>query len=761
MGDWTTFRHDSNRSGSTVDSDSTNSVKQLWNYSTNAAVWSSPAVSGGLVLVGCKDCKIYCLNASDGKLVWNFSVGNEVNSSPAIASGCAYVGCYDGWVYCMNISTGMPVWISKAEGAIFSSPAVVDDRVYIGSGKHDVFCFNASNGNPIWIFPTNYPVDSSPAVSLDIVYVACDDFFVYALNASTGKEIWHQHTGSNLNSPCLYNGCIYIGSYDGYFVGLNASTGEEIWKAQTQDTIASSAGAAYGCIFVGSNDNSIYCFNASTGEKIWQTPTGYWVWSSPTVADGNVYVGSQDCDLYSLNAFTGEIKWVYATLNNVDSSPIIVNNTLYVGSSDYHVYAFTLTNSTNETLASLPMSQTAWGTFLFDVIACAVGVLVTFGVVRFVYLSRQNKKLQNHLLNFNKKQSWFTAHNTTLLALTIVVFTTAFFFTLESGPLWAADEKTYSQMAFHMVKSGNYMLPWSLGEPAIWAGKPPMLMWLMSLAYQAFGVNNFATRFWSPIFGALSLFVMFYLGKKLYNPTVGFLSTIVLGTFTTFFAFATHAMTDGPLVFFILASIYFVLASEETKNTNLYAVLSGLFFGLALMTKQIEALLIPLIIIIYLAFAKKTFRFLFTKRFALFLGIALIVFAPYVVYMNFTYSDFWNCYFLYSSFMRTVTPLEGHSGGYLFYLSYLAKSENLLWVLLLPFSVGLCAFNSVIKRHKTDTLIIIWIVVVLGVFTFAQTKLYWYVLPALPAFALAISNLIYQIAYKLRLHKTNVTEVTA
>jgi 4-amino-4-deoxy-L-arabinose transferase-like glycosyltransferase len=203
-----------------------------------------------------------------------------------------------------------------------------------------------------------------------------------------------------------------------------------------------------------------------------------------------------------------------------------------------------------------------------------------------------------------------------------------------------------------------------------------------------------------------------------------------------------------------------VLASEETKNTNLYAVLSGLFFGLALMTKQIEALLIPLIIIIYLAFAKKTFRFLFTKRFALFLGIALIVFAPYVVYMNFTYSDFWNCYFLYSSFMRTVTPLEGHSGGYLFYLSYLAKSEN-LWVLLLPFSVGLCAFNSVIKRHKTDTLIIIWIVVVLGVFTFAQTKLYWYVLPALPAFALAISNLIYQIAYKLRLHKTNVTEVTA
>ena len=760
-GEWTTFRHDSNRSGFTNGNDSSNSVKQLWNYSTNAAVWSSPAVYNGLVLVGCKDCRIYCLNASDGKLVWNFLVSNEVNSSPSIAEGCVFVGCYDGWVYCMNISTGMPVWISKAGGAILSSPAVVDSRVFIGSGKHDVYCFNASNGNPIWIFPTNSPVNSSPAVLGGVVYVACDDFFVYAINASTGKELWRHHTGSNLNSPCLYDGCLYVGSYDGYFVGLNASTGDEIWRAQTQDTVASSAAAAYGCIYFGSNDNSIYCFNASSGEKIWQTQTGYWVWSSPTVAGGNVYVGSQDYHLYCLNAFTGEIKWAYATRNNVDSSASIVNNTLYVGSSDYHIFAFTLTNSTNETLNPLPTTQTAWGTFLFDDVACAIGVLIAIGAVRFVYSSRQNKKTQNHLITSNKRQSYFTTHATALLILAIVVFTAAFFVSLGNGPLWAADEKTYSQMAFHMVKSGNYLLPWSLGEPAIWAGKPPMLMWLMSLAYQVFGVNNFATRFWNPIFGALSLVVMFYLGKKLYNPTVGFLSTLVLGTFTTFYTFATHAMTDGLLVFFILGSIYFLLVSEETQKSNLYPVLGGLFFGLALMTKQIEALLIPLIIIIYLAVVKKTFRFLFSKRFAFFLGIALIVFAPYVVYMNFTYRDFWDCYFLYSSFLRTVTPLEGHAGGPLFYFNFLATSENLLWILLLPFAVGLCAFNSVVKRSKSDHLILIWMAVVLGVFTLAQTKLYWYILPALPAFALAISNLIYQIANRFHIHQPKITEINA
>ncbi|MGE5574844.1 MAG: hypothetical protein ACM3UL_01800 [Ignavibacteria bacterium] len=35
------------------------------------------------------------------------------------------------------------------------------------------------------------------------------------------------------------------------------------------------------------------------------------------------------------------------------------------------------------------------------------------------------------------------------------------------------------------------------------------------------------------------------------------------------------------------------------------------------------------------------------------------------------------------------------------------------------------------------------------VFTVAQTKLSWYILPAFPDFALAISSLLYQIANKI------------
>ena len=583
-----------------------------------------------------------------------------------------------------------------------------------------------------------------------IVYFACDDFFVHALNASTGTEMWQHHTGSNLNSPCVYNGCIYIGTYEGYVIGLNASTGNEIWGYQTQDTVTSSAAAAYGCVYIGSEDGSVYCLNASNGQKLWQTPTGYWVWSSPAVADGNVYVGSEDYNIYCFNASTGAKKWSYETGCNVDSSPAIVNGTLYVGSHDYHVYAFTLYNSTTESLSSKSTNPLYFSTIVFDTIACTVTAVTIFATVRFVHSTRKTKRNSQALNIESENPSWFAAHINPLCLLLVIAFSVIFFVSLGSGPLWAADEKTYSQMAFHMVKNGDYMMPWSFGEPAIWAGKPPLLMWLMSLSYQAFGVNNFATRMWSPVFGALSLVFVFYLGKKLYNSYVGFLSLVVLGTFTTFFSFATHAMTDGPLIFFILASVYFLLLSEETKNTKWYAALSGLFFGLALMTKQVEALMIPLIMIIYFAITKKSLRFFFTRRFTLFLGVALLVFAPYVIYMNFTFRDFWDCFFVYSSFTRVVSPVEGHVGSYLFYFNYLATSENPLWVILLPFAAGFCAFNSVIKRHKEDILILIWMLTVLVVFTFAQTKIYWYILPALPAFAIAISSFLYQLLKKYR-----------
>jgi eukaryotic-like serine/threonine-protein kinase len=739
--DWLMFRHDASHSGA-ADANGLEYPKLLWNYTAHAAIASSPSVNGNFVFVGSKDYNLYCLNAENGQLAWNFTTAGEVDSSPAIYEGCVYVGSVDGWVYCLNITTGMPIWVSLAGGYMQSSPAVVDGCVFIGSCKHDLYCFNASTGALVWLFPTTNPVKSSPAVCEGVVYVATNDFHVYAVNASTGNQIWRQPTGTQTSSPTIHNGSIYIGSYDGYVYCLNASTGSKIWQYRTEGCVNSSPAVANGCVYVGSDDNNVYCFNASSGEKLWRYPTGYWVRSSPTVADGMVYVGSEDYSIYCLNASTGEKQWSIETGSSVDSSPAIVNGVLYVGSSDYNLYAFSLNEPTNDVQFTQSANIQPATTVLFDALAFSVLAAITFATI-YPYYSAKKAEQKSQTSPINKKP-WFSAHTDAICVLVLLAFSTIFFINLSNSPLWASDEQTYAQWGFHMFKSGDYITPWAFGTGAIWIGKPPLFMWLISLAYQVFGATNFSTRIWSPIFGALTLVFVFYLGKALFNRYVGFLSALVLGTFSTFYMFAQHAMTDGAFVCFIVGSVYFFVLSEKTEKTNRYVVLSCIFFGLALLTKQVEALLIPLIVFVYLLASKRSVRFLFSKRFTVFWGLGALMLLPWVLYMFASMgTEFWQWFVMFSGVLRITTPLENHAGGPLFYFTYLANKET-LWAILLPFAGALCIFNSVFKKSKKDLLLLAWMAIVLLLFTFAQTKLEWYILPVLPAFALAISSLLYQ-----------------
>jgi outer membrane protein assembly factor BamB len=749
-GEWAMFRQDPNHSGYVANSPKSNSAQPLWNYSTDRMVQSSPASAYGCVVVGSRDSQVYCFNASNGKLTWKYPIRYEVWSSPAISNYSVYIGADDGYLYCLNFMTGMPFWRSLIGGAVRSSPAVVNGTVY-ASSQNNLYALNAANGNTIWNLQNLDPIDSSPAVSNGAVYIASGNGYVYAFNASTGVKIWgHAVRTSDSSSPSVCNGIVYIGSYDGYIYALNASTGAQLWKYQTADEVESSPAVAYGCVYVGSEDNNVYCLNASTGSKIWQSATGYWVTSSPAVAGGNVYVGSQDGNIYCFSATTGAKEWSYPTGNIIESSPAIANNVLYIGSDDDKVYALALTNSTGLPQISQLANTVPATTVVFDAVACAIVTITVFVLARYVYFSRRKNRNNETSVILSEKNSWLERHAEAVFILAILAFSTIFFVNLGSGVLQTADEQTYSQWAYHMVKTGDYLTPWADGAISFEIGKPPLLMWLMSIAYQVFGVTNFASRIWTAGFGALSLVLVFYLGKKLYSRPVGFMSAIVLGTFLTYNLFARYAMTDVPLTCFVLASIYFFVLSEEKEKPVRYAILSGLFFGLALMTKQIAALLIPLIIFTYLVATRKSLRFLFTKTFTLFWGFGLLLFSPWLIYMATRFGkQFWQWYFIYADVTRSASSIEDHFAGYLFYFSYLADHENWLWIALLPFAAGLCAYGAFVKRKKQETLVFLWVAIVLLVFSLAQTRIYWYIMPVFPAFAIAIASLLYQLAEKV------------
>ncbi|XHH08011.1 MAG: PQQ-binding-like beta-propeller repeat protein [Candidatus Bathyarchaeia archaeon] len=751
--EWPMFRQNPAHTAFHGDKDAPDLPMLLWRYPTNRAIHSSPTVADGRLFVGSRDSQVYCINVSTGMPIWRRAFGCEVWSSPAIDTEQVIVGMDNGFVYSLNITSGDIVWKTPiGEGAVRSSPTLDNGKVFIGSGSSGLYCLNATNGEVIWVAPTKLRVNSSPAVSGGVVYFACDDYATHAVNASDGSELWQTHTGSIQSSPSIQVGRVYVGSVDGFVYCLNAADGTIIWQYQTDGQVDSSPAVAYGHVYVGSCSGNLYCLDSGNGELAWQAPTSYWITSSPAVADGNVYVGSQDQNIYCFNAYTGEQKWSYETGNLIESSPAVVNNTVYVCSYDFMIYAFALTDKQVENPVYPFESNISLNIATFDAVAVATILAVISGFVLIVHKNRQKKANQTPAVDNGK--SWLRNHADTAAVLTILAFSVAFFVLLENGPLWLADEQTYSQWAFHMNKSGDYLTPWSSGAVNFWISKPPLYMWLMALSYQLFGFSNFATRLISPFFGFLAMTTVYFLGKTLYSKKTGFAASIILGTFVTFFLFSRHAMTDVMFVFFITAGIYFILVSEKTEKANWYAALAGAFFGLALMTKQVQAFLLPLIVIIYFLIAKRSLRFLFTKRFAAFLGVGLLIFLPWVTYMLMQYgSSFSEWYFIYSGITRATNPIEGHDGGIFYYLTYLVTAENPVWIAALPFAVGFSAY-AVTKRSKPDMLLIVWITIVLGLFTFAQTKLYWYILPAFPAFALAIANMLMQLSEKYRKKKT-------
>ena len=107
--------------------------KLMWNYTTADIVFSSPAVSNGVVYVGSYDSNVYALNATTGATVWNYTTGGAVLSSPAVVNGVVYIGSSDNNVYALNTTTGAKVWNYTTGSGVESSPAVANGTVYVGS----------------------------------------------------------------------------------------------------------------------------------------------------------------------------------------------------------------------------------------------------------------------------------------------------------------------------------------------------------------------------------------------------------------------------------------------------------------------------------------------------------------------------------------------------------------------------------------------------------------------------------------------------
>ena len=87
----------------------------------------------------------------------------------------------------------------------------------------------------------------------------------------------------------------------------------------------------------------------------------------------------------------------------------------------------------------------------------------------------------------------------------LIFFVCLGFFAFANSQLAITDpvESNYALTAMEMVQSGNWLSPQIYHQ--FWYDKPIMIYWLIAISYTIFGFGEFAARFPSAFFSALTV----------------------------------------------------------------------------------------------------------------------------------------------------------------------------------------------------------------------------------------------------------------
>ncbi|MEI7642994.1 MAG: PQQ-binding-like beta-propeller repeat protein [Chloroflexales bacterium] len=312
----------------------------IWSFACEDEVRSSPALSSGMLFVGCYDTNLYALDLSRGEFRWKYATEGGISSSPAVWQDNVIVGSEDGILYAFDLRRGGLRWTFRTGKPIRSSPRVEDRAIFIGSDDQHIYAIDGMRGTPIWKYRTWNPIRSSAYVNGSVIYIGGDDGHVYCLEARSGTLKWKQRTQQPVrSSPTYSEGLVFVGSVDQNIYALDAEGGWPAWRFRTNHYVNSSPCVVGTRVFIGGVDGFLYALETKNGRLAWKYETGSQITSSPRVEGGRVYFGAVDGNIYCLDAGAGTLIWKHLTGAAIVSTPAVSEGIVYVGSLDHSVYA--------------------------------------------------------------------------------------------------------------------------------------------------------------------------------------------------------------------------------------------------------------------------------------------------------------------------------------------------------------------------------------------------------------------------------------
>ncbi len=312
--------------------------------------------------------------------------------------------------------------------------------------------------------------------------------------------------------------------------------------------------------------------------------------------------------------------------------------------------------------------------------------------------------------------------------------------------LWDRDEPRFAQAAVEMVHSGQWIFPTFNGE--LRPDKPILIYWLMAIPVSLFGVSEWAVRAWAPIGLAVSAWLTWRVGRRFLSPSAALLAPLILAHSPMAVAEGTVATVDSVLMACITAAMAcFAGMLANGWRTRDFLVLA-LCLGAAQLTKGPVGLAVPMLSIftaLWFLRGKSAVAPGFSARLGIAVVLSVLVFLAWAIPANnATGGEFAARGLGKHVGGRMLQPMEGHGGNYwlglFFYLPVIALGFA-PWILQLPAAL-VALWNGKIGDAKQRALLLGWSLAPFCLMTLVATKLAHYVMPILPALALAVAAVI-------------------
>ncbi|WP_446741751.1 ArnT family glycosyltransferase [Silvibacterium acidisoli] len=347
-------------------------------------------------------------------------------------------------------------------------------------------------------------------------------------------------------------------------------------------------------------------------------------------------------------------------------------------------------------------------------------------------------------------RSRIPAPATVLEAATLLILTSFFLFyglvPIFGGAgigLVGADEPRYAQVAREMLTRHDYVTPILWGKP--WLEKPALYYWRAMFSFREFGIHDWSARLPSASF-AFILVTLIYLHIRRFRRGGQLDAALITASCAGILSFARGASTDMQLAAPLCIGMLGWYAWYETDSKfwlfDLY-----FFVGAATLAKGPVAPFLAIVII--LAFAALRREWSILRRSIWWPGVILYLamVLPWFIAVQKRNPNFLRVFFLEHNLERFASNRFQHEQAFWFYIPIVILSMT-------PWAViAIAAFADAVRQSIAEwkarrakyhymgnfragdafpEFLVLWALVPIIFFSFSESKLPGYILPAIP-----------------------------